>query len=598
MTAGSPRGPGATATVESSERIRRMLMGEQRVRPPWTLQKFQFLLMALIFFGVLTPLAMSKTGVSPSRLITGAEQTWSLIQRMTPPDFVDWRRYVPAVIDTMIMVFAGTALAFMLAVPCAFLAARNTTTGPVAYAAARGIITAARSIPALVFALIFVRAFGIGPVAGIIALGINSIGMVGKLYADAIEESDPGPVRALESAGAGRLQRFAGGVLPQVLPTWIALILYRFDLNLRAAVIFGYVGVGGIGFELQRVQRQLVYDRVLAIVLIILVLIVAVELLSNGIRRMIIGDLADKENPFSWRARLRAATKPTPQSVRKASDRPADWDRPSSLLDPDGRSRPVRPPWTTRRRRSWAFAGSVLILTPLSLRHVGFSPATLIDGLPGLGRILSQMWPPDFHTNSDRVKAQLLETLWIAIAAVGMAMLICLPFGLLGARNVTPGPIPYRLARIGMIIERGIPDLVLAILFVVAVGLGPFAGVLALTIGAIGFTGKLMADQLENLPIDAARALEASGATWLQSTASGVLPQAMPGLIGLTIFSFDVFIRSATVLGIVGAGGIGGTINSVITQGAFDRLAAVVIVIFVFLYLVERFAGWLRARLI
>jgi phosphonate transport system permease protein len=143
-------------------------------------------------------------------------------------------------------------------------------------------------MPDLLFAVLFVRALGIGVLPGILALALHSIGMLGKLFADAIEQADPGPREAVRSTGAGYFPEMLNAVVPQVIPSWIGTFVYRIDINLRMSVVLGFVGAGGIGFALQDALRGLIYPRALGIVLVILVIIAAMELIAIWIRGMLL----------------------------------------------------------------------------------------------------------------------------------------------------------------------------------------------------------------------------------------------------------------------------------------------------------------------
>lgn len=145
--------------------------------------------------------------------------------------------------------------------PLAVLAAGNTTPGLAYRYSSRGLIVIARAVPDVVLAIIFFRLFGLGALTGVLAMGLHSVGMVGKLYADAIEQIDEGPRTAVRATGAGRLQELVSGVLPQVMPSFVATALHRFDINLRVSVLLGFVGVGGIGFEIASALRRLDYQR-------------------------------------------------------------------------------------------------------------------------------------------------------------------------------------------------------------------------------------------------------------------------------------------------------------------------------------------------
>jgi phosphonate transport system permease protein len=552
------------------------------VRPPLTLQRLQLPILSIITL-VLFVVALQQTGVSPARFVGSFDAVKSLLDRMWPPVTFEWPRYLAAVMVTFYMVVAATGMALVMSIPFAILSARNTTLNGLTFAVARGVIVFTRAIPSIVWALLLVRAIGIGPLAGVLAMGISSIGMLGKLFADTIEDVDRRPLEALAANGSGRVQVFVAGILPQVMPAWISLTLFRLDINVRRSVILGFVGAGGIGFELQRVLGQLVYPRGLTIVAMIFVFIVAVEQLSAWVRTVLVGSEAMETNPFRrpWRKKAAPATEvavPVPTAVA-------------------GRG-PVSVPWTPARRTKFVALAIGLVLMVISMVQVRLTPVTFVGAWVDLFGVAQRMWPPDFVTNWEGIAAGMIETIWIALASTVLGMTIALPVAILAARNISPRRWISRLARFTMLAQRGIPELILAVLFVVAVGLGPFAGILALTLGAIGFTGKLMADGFETLPDDGLVGLKSVGASWTQRTVGALLPQAMPMIVGLGIYTLDVYIRAAAILGIVGAGGIGGILNSTIQSHRYDRTLAICLIIFVLIYGFERLSGWARKKLI
>ena len=552
------------------------------VRPPVTLQRLQLPILSIVTL-VLFVVALQQTGVSPGRFAGSFDSVRSLLERMWPPVTFEWPRYLSAVMVTFYMVVAATGMALVMSIPFAILSARNTTLNGATFAVARGVIVFTRAIPSIVWALLLVRAIGIGPLAGVLAMGISSIGMLGKLFADTIEDVDRRPLEALAANGSGRVQVFVGGILPQVMPAWISLTLFRLDINVRRSVILGFVGAGGIGFELQRVLGQLVYPRGLTIVAMIFVFIVAVEQISAWVRTVLVGSEGMQANPF--RRPWRKKDMPTTDVVAPAPT-------------VSGTAGPVSVPWTMSRRVKFAALGVGLVLTVVSMVQVGLTPVSFVSAGVDLFGVGQRMWPPDFVTNWEGILAGMLETVWIALASTVLGMAIALPVAILAARNISPRPWISRLARFVMLAQRGIPELILAVLFVVAVGLGPFAGILALTLGAIGFTGKLMADGFETLPDNGLVGLKSVGASWTQRTVGAVLPQAMPMVVGLGIYTLDVYVRAAAILGIVGAGGIGGILNSTIQSHRYDRTLAICLIIFVLIYGFERLAGWARKKLI
>ena len=275
--------------------------GDRPVRPPVTWRSLQLPLLSLAVLALFV-IALVQTDSSPARFVGSLDDLANLFARMWPPVATEWPRYLEATWITGGMVVAATGLGFLISVPVAILAARNTTRHPVVHAVARGLVALARAIPSIVWALLLVRAIGIGPVAGVLAMTLSSFGMLGKLFADAIEEVDPKPLDALTATGASRIQVFVGGVLPQVLATWLSLSLFRLDINVRRSVILGFVGAGGIGFELQRVLGQLAY-RAFTIVAIIFVFVIALERLSAWVRSTLINGTVESMAVHAGRRR-------------------------------------------------------------------------------------------------------------------------------------------------------------------------------------------------------------------------------------------------------------------------------------------------------
>ena len=219
------------------------------------------------------------------RLADGVPSLAKLLGEMMPPDFGDWRNWIKPLFDTLAMSVAGTALAVGLSAPLAFLAARNTSPHPVAYQLARGLLNALRSVPELIMGIIFVAAVGFGALPGVLALGLHSVGMIGKFFSEAIEHADEAPIEAARAAGGTRLHVILHGVLPQVLPQMADISIYRWEYNFRASTVMGMVGAGGIGFELMGSLRIMQYQDVAALLLVILVMVTLVDTFSGYLRK-------------------------------------------------------------------------------------------------------------------------------------------------------------------------------------------------------------------------------------------------------------------------------------------------------------------------
>ena len=227
-----------------------------------------------------------QTGlVDIRRLAEGAPAIWTLAGEMVPPDFTHWTRWLLPIVDTLAMSLAGTALAVLLALPLGFCAAFNTAPNPAVYAVARSILNVLRSIPELIMGIVFVAAVGFGALPGVLALGLHSVGMIGKLFSETIEHAHVAPVEAVRAAGASPLQVVVHGILPQVLPQFADIAMYRWEYNFRASTVMGMVGAGGIGLELMSSLRIMNYAEVAAILIVILAMVTVVDAFSTLLRR-------------------------------------------------------------------------------------------------------------------------------------------------------------------------------------------------------------------------------------------------------------------------------------------------------------------------
>ena len=219
------------------------------------------------------------------RLVEGIPSIIHLAGEMLPPNFQNAASWAFPLLNTLSMSIAGTVLAVLFSFPLALLGARNTSPNAAVYQFSRGVLNVLRSVPELIMGIIFVAAVGFGTLPGVLALGIHSIGMVGKFFAEAIEHADPAPVEAVKATGAGRAQVILHGILPQVLPQIADVMVYRWEYNFRASTVMGMVGAGGIGFELMASLRIMQYQEVSAILLVILAMVTLVDGIGARLRK-------------------------------------------------------------------------------------------------------------------------------------------------------------------------------------------------------------------------------------------------------------------------------------------------------------------------
>lgn len=252
---------------------------------------------------------------------------------------------------------------------------------------------------------------------------------------------------------------------------------------------------------------------------------------------------------------------------------------------------------TAARLRFWIAALLILAFYIVAWRLAQVDPAKLLTGLPKLWRWISSAWPPD--------TAELPLFLWriaetVAMAAIGttLATLLAIPMGVLAARNITPFPRLYYPARWFLNALRGIDSFVFALLFVAAVGLGPFAGVLGIALHTWGSAAKFFADHIENANLGAFEAVQTTGASRSTTIMYALVPDVLPVMLSTTLFWFEFNVRASTVLGVVGAGGIGQELKNSMDLLDFPRLFTIIALILVVVTMLDQLSGWLRRKLV
>lgn len=580
MTTIAPRSPVADPSVP----------GDVPLSKPWDRTRATLLLIA-IGAALGSVWGLREVDLSLFSIIDGWPETQALLDRMWPPTIAAEDRgfLTGLVFDTFFMAYAGTAIGVFLAIPLAFLAADNVTSFAPLRLLARAVIVFTRAVPTLVFALVFVRVYGIGVLPGILAIGVHSVGMIAKLLADAIEDIDPGPREGVISTGAGRLQETITGIWSQITPTVISVSLYRLEIDFRGAPILGFVGAGGIGLAIRGYQGNLRYPDLLGVTLLIVVLVVVMEMLSAITRRAILGS----EGGGSLIGRS-APTEVAPSSDESATL--ADHSGLAGTSNADAVS--TTPPWTRDRiKLNLAGAGAfALFVGAFTIPDVSIREFfTSIGGMP---EIFWRLVPKDMTWFSEAVRADLLETVAIGFAATFLALIVAVPLSFFAAANTAPSRAVYRFTRLLALLVRAAPDLVIAVILVAAIGLGPAAGTIALAFGMIGFATKLLADNIEEVSEAPREGVFATGATRVQEVGVGVTPQVLPSLLGNSLYLLDISLRSSTVLGIVGAGGIGFLLNNAAKTLRFETMGGIILSIFVIVYAIELLSTWVRRQVI
>jgi phosphonate transport system permease protein len=259
----------------------------------------------------------------------------------------------------------------------------------------------------------------------------------------------------------------------------------------------------------------------------------------------------------------------------------------------DSHRRWRKPPLIKSAWLRWSLVAGAAVYVALVFETTPVNWTRVWEGLPRGAAFLSAFFPPDFISRADEIAEGIAESMWMTVVSTVVGIVLSIPVGIGAAKNIAPAPL-YYACRAVLAVSRSFQEIILAIFFVKLFGFGPFAGFVTLSFATIGFYGKLLAEDIEDMDAGQAEAVRASGASWLQWINYGVQPQVMPRMIGLGLYRFDINFRESAVIGIVGGGGIGATLNTAFDRYEFDSAAAIIIVIIAIVMLCEYGSGYLR----
>lgn len=252
-----------------------------------------------------------------------------------------------------------------------------------------------------------------------------------------------------------------------------------------------------------------------------------------------------------------------------------------------------RPPFIENPTLRWLLVIGSGIYLALALGTIEVNWSRIAEGLPRGQRFVAAFFPPDFISRAGEIVEGIYESLWMTVTSTVIGIALSIPVGLGAARNLAPRVV-YLICRAIVALARTFPEVLLAIFFVKLFGFGPFAGFLALSLATIGFYGKLLAEDIEDMDPVQAEAIRATGASWWQWLTYAVLPQVLPRMIGLGLYRFDINFRESAVVGIVGGGGIGATLLTAFDRYEYDSAAAILLIIIGIVMAVEYTSGFVR----
>ena len=252
-----------------------------------------------------------------------------------------------------------------------------------------------------------------------------------------------------------------------------------------------------------------------------------------------------------------------------------------------------RPPFIKNPTLRWGIAIGGAIYLSIAMGTMDVNWSRVAAGLPRAERFIMSFFPPDFVSRAGDIADGIYESLWMTVVSTVIGIGLSIPVGLGAARNLSPRPV-YLFSRGVLAISRTFPEIIIALFAVKIFSFGPFAGIIALSIGTIGFYGKLLAEDIEDMDPVQAEAVKATGSSWFQWLNYAVQPQVMPRMIGLAMYRFDINFRESAVVGIVGAGGIGATLLTSFDRYEFSSSAAILLIIIGIVMVVEYSSGYIR----
>ena len=465
-----------------------------------------------------------------------------IVSAMFPPDWGYAPRILSPLLATVQMSVTGTALGALMSLLLAPLCAGNLHTPRMVRLALRLVIQVLRSFPTLILALLATFLFGLGTFSGTVAITIYTFAIMTRLTYEDIETAALEPYHALCAMGTPPSKAYFRAIVPGIAPSYFANVLYLLETNVRHSSILGYVGAGGIGLLLNEKISWREYSKVGMILLLLFLTVCVIEGISGFLSQVV---------------------------------------REERSLSPKG-----------RHLFTWAAVLLILICT-LGIQPPGFSHTSM----QAVGAMLSGLTRPDwsffFRTDTSGLGYLLLETVCIALVGTCVGMVLALPLSFLSTSRLMTKPVALLFRAVIMAI-RSVPFLIYGLIFIRVSGPGPFTGVLTLGICSVGLLSKRFTEAIEALDFRAYHALEAMGIPLLLRIRYAVLPQIIPAFASAVLYRFDVNIREASVLGLVGAGGIGAPLIFAMNHYAWNEAGAIALGLIILVWVIDLLSAALR----
>lgn len=464
-------------------------------------------------------------------------------------------------IETIALGLMATIFSTLLAVPLSFPAARNVMGkvpgGAVIYYFMRTILNIVRAVDTVVWGLLVIVWVGLGTFAGVIALTIHSMAALAKLYSEEIEHIDPGPVEAITASGGNFLQVIRYAIIPQIIPSFLGYTLLRWDINMRSATVVGFVAGGGIGYFVLETIRMGGYQQYAAALWAVAVVIILVDYISER-----------------WRDRI---LQDTPKEAQKKTR------------------------WSKLKSSFYILLGAIALIYCWNITDINLKD--LLNPGPNFGQILKDFLTFDLRLDLvDSVSKQMVITVLQALLSTTLGAIFAIPASFLAAKNLTgKSKISiwlYYLTRSSFNILRSIEALLYAAIFVFWVGIGPFAGMMALAVTTFALIGKLFSEAIENIEDGPIEAVNSTGADRMQLIVYAIFPQIFPPFISYLIYQWDINIRMATIIGFAGGGGIGLTLSTYFGSLQYHKAGTVILFIVTIVALMDFASAKLRQKFV
>ena len=506
------------------------------------------LLLAVVFFLVIgRQVAFSLMGI-----VTGIPAMADLFRRMAHPNLAYMGEAAEKIMETVEIALLASLTGVLLAIPLSLLTAENISPHPAVSRLLNALLACFRTIPSLIWAALLVSIFSIGKFSGILALTIIAFLMASKLFREYMEAINENQLNATRSVGATPLEVLRYCVLPNMMGMAVSVFFIVLETNIRSATVLGLVGAGGIGQIMWRDLNHLRYDNLATIILMLFATILFIDLMSFHIRKV----MERRQPAYTSLAHYR------------------------------------------KRKMITSFLIPLLLvtLTGLVINSLHISLERLLVGYHQGSQMILRMVQVDVSYYPALIKG-LMESLWIALFATAVGGCLAVAGAYLAAHNLSPGK-GVSLGMKGLInLMRTFPPIVMAIIFFRGVGPGPLAGALALSIYTTGVLTKMYSEVLENQEGHVKESVLVTGATPVEAYRHGVFPQTFPNFVSLLLYRLESNIRNATVLGIIGAGGIGTALTMNINWRNWERVGLLLLGVMVMIILIDRLSNQIRQKM-